>query len=249
LACSLPELQEALEFYLESILDGHEDGLEMSRFVVFEMDRLYALDKRIMNGALFYVFGRIRKRLRSDVPTFMFVDEFRAALSHPLAAKAFADYLFEGRKLNLAVWLIVQELSETLASPLKGAALEQAFTKICLSNPQALLEARKHYESIGCNGADIAAIAQAVPKSEYYVMSPGGNRLISLELGPVMLALLASGDKDRELLHSLTERLGRNRAVAAWFRLKGVEDWAQRYEVLSGLSEENAAKEAAVAYA
>jgi len=82
-----------------------------------------------MNGALFYIFERIKRRLSSDVPTFMFVDEFRAALSHPLAAKAFEEYLFEGRKLNLAVWLVVQELSRTLASPLKGAVLEQTGDK------------------------------------------------------------------------------------------------------------------------
>jgi type IV secretory pathway VirB4 component len=240
-------LQQALEFYLDSILDGAEDSLEMSRFVVFEMDRLYALDKRIMNGALFYIFQRIRERLRSDVPTFMFVDEFRAALSHPMAAKAFSDYLFEGRKLNLAVWLIVQELSETLASPLKGAALEQAFTKICLANPQALLEGRKNYEALGCNSADVAAIAEAVPKSDYYVMSPSGNRLISLELGPVMLSLLASGDKDRPRLDALIDRLGHAPAVAAWLRLRGLEDWAVRYEFLAQLGEEkNAAKEAAM---
>jgi type IV secretory pathway VirB4 component len=104
----------------------------MSRFVTFEMDQLYSLDQRIMNGALFYIFERIRRRLSSDVPTFMFVDEFRAALSHALAAKALEDYLFEGRKLNLMVWLVVQELSRTLASPLKGAVLEQTMTKICL---------------------------------------------------------------------------------------------------------------------
>jgi len=249
LACTLPQLQEALEYYLDSILDGNQDGLEMSSFTVFEMDRLYALDQRLMNGALFYVFGQIRKRLRSDVPTFLFVDEFRAALSHPIAAKAFGSFLFEGRKLNLAVWLIVQELSETLNSPLKGAALEQAFTKICLANPQALLEARRHYEALGANSADLAAVAQAVPKSEYYVMQPDGNRLISLELGPVMLALLASGDKDRERLDSLIAQLGRKAAVAAWFRLRGLDEWAERYESLAGISEENAAKEAAIAYA
>jgi type IV secretion system protein VirB4 len=249
LACTSPQLKEALEFYLDSILDGQEDGLEMSRFTVFEMDRLYALDKRIMNAALFYVFGRIRKRLRSDVPTFMFVDEFRAALSHPLAAKAFADYLFEGRKLNLAVWLIVQELSETLNSPLKGAALEQAFTKICLANPQALLEGRRHYEALGANSSDLIAIAQAVPKSEYYVMQPDGNRLISLELWPVMLALLASGDKDRERLDSLIEEKGQKAAVAAWLRLRGLDGWAERYEVLARINKQDAAKEAAIAYA
>jgi hypothetical protein len=67
-----------------------------------------------------------------------------------------------------------------------------------------------------------------------------------------MLALLASGDKEREQLDALIGRLGRERAVAAWFRLRGLEDWAKRYEFLAGITTselKNAAKEAAVAYA
>jgi type IV secretion/conjugal transfer VirB4 family ATPase len=244
LACTAPELKRALEAYLGSILDGEEDGIQMSRFTVFEMDQLYSLDKRLMNGALFYIFGKIRKRLRSDVPTFLFVDEFRAALSHPLAAKAFSTYLFEGRALNLAVWLVIQELGETLASPLKGAVLEQSFTKICLPNPQASLEARLNYESLGCNRADMMAIAGGVPKQDYYVMQPSGNRLISLELGPVVLALLKSGDKDREALDALIQQLGRQRAVEAWFRRHNLHDWADYYQVLAGIGP-NAATEAA----
>jgi type IV secretion/conjugal transfer VirB4 family ATPase len=249
MACSSRSLKEALDFYRNSILDGEQDALRLSRFTVFEMDQLYNLDQRIMNGTLFYVFARIRKRLRSDVPTFMFVDEFRAALSHPLAADAFRDYLFEGRKLNLAVWVVVQELTETLASPLKGAVLEQCFTKICLANPQALLEGRANYEALGCNNADIATIGSATPKSEYYVMQPDGNRLISLELGPVMLALLASSDRDRPRFKALVERLGREEAVAAWLRLRGLAEWAERYEFLAGIGPEVTAKEAVAQYA
>ena len=42
------------------ILNGDQDGLELSRFVTFEMHQLYALDQRIMNGTLFYIFERIR---------------------------------------------------------------------------------------------------------------------------------------------------------------------------------------------
>jgi type IV secretion system protein VirB4 len=198
-----------------------------------------------MNGALFYIFERIRRRLSSDVPTFMFVDEFRAALSHPLAAKAFEDYLFEGRKLNLAVWLVVQELSRTLASPLKGAVLEQTATRICLPNPQASLEGRANYVALGCNSMDIAAIAEGTPKSDYYVMSEDGNRLISLELGRVMLALLASGNHERATLDGLIQRYGRPRAAAEWLRLRQLPDEAERLEFLAWNGDEVAAKEAA----
>ena len=245
MACTLLPLKDALQFYCNGILDGDTDGLELSRFTVFEMDQLYSLDLRIMNGALFYLFERIKRRLRSDVPTFMFVDEFRAALSHPLAAKAFEDYLFEGRKLNLAVWLIVQELSRTLASPLKGAVLEQTATKICLPNAQASLEGRANYEALGCSPMDIAAISGGTPKSDYYVMSEDGNRMISLELGPVMLSLLASGDPERAALERLFHRYGPQRGVSEWLRSRRLSAAAERLEVLAGSGDEVAAKEAA----
>ena len=249
MACDSQELKQALEFYLGTILDGQEDGLALSRFSVFEMDRLYGLDKAVMNGVLFYLFARIRRRLRSDRPTFMFVDEFREALSHPIAARHFQDFLYEGRKLNLAVWLSVQELKETIESPLGGAVLGQIMTRICLPNAQALLEAKPQYVAIGCNNVDIALIAGATRKRDYYVMNPEGNRLISLELGRVMLALLASGDNDREHLDTLMQQLGHQRAVSVWLRERGAADWATRYEALAGIAGEPAAEEAAFVYA
>jgi type IV secretion system protein TrbE len=95
-------VKDTLEAYLGSILDGERDQISMSRFCVFEMDELYRMDKKTMNGALFYIFGKLRRRLTSNVPTLVTVDEFREALSHPIAAHAFDEFLFEGRKLNMA---------------------------------------------------------------------------------------------------------------------------------------------------
>jgi type IV secretion system protein VirB4 len=244
MACGVPALKNALQFYLNSILNGERDGLRLARLVTFEMHRLYALDQKIMNGTLFYIFERIRRRLSSDVPTFMFVDEFREALSHPIAAKAFKEYLFEGRALNLAIWLVIQELSETLASPLAGAVLEQRATTICLPNVQARFAGQGNYQALGCSEMDCLAIASATPKRDYYVMNADGKRMISLELGPVMLALLASGDSDRPALDSLIQRYGRPRAAVEWLRRRGLSAQAQRLEFLA-FGDEVAAKEAA----
>ena len=68
MAVASQEIKEALEFYLNGILDGERDNLSMSRFVVFEMDELYRLNKKTTNGVLFYIFPRIRRKLRSDIP-------------------------------------------------------------------------------------------------------------------------------------------------------------------------------------
>ena len=221
------EVKEALQVYLNGILDGQRDNLSMSRFCVFEMDALYRLDKKTMNGALFYIFARIRRRLSSSIPTLVTVDEFREALSHPMAAKYFDEFLFEGRKLNMAVWLVLQELSKVLNSPLKNAVLQQCFTKICLPNPQAVADGASDYEALGLNALDRELIAHAEPKAHYYVTSEDGKRMISLELGQVALAFLgASNDRDRAAVDALIAREGETWPVA-WLQSRGLSDWAE----------------------
>jgi type IV secretion system protein TrbE len=235
------QVKEALEVYLGGLLDGDRDNLSMSRFCVFEMDELYRLDKKTMNGALFYIFDKIRRRLTSRVPTLVTVDEFREALEHPMAAKAFDEFLFEGRKLNMAVWLVLQELSKALQSPLKNAILQQCFTKVCLPNPQAILEGAGDYELLGMTARDRERIAHAEPKSEYLVTSPDGKRMISLELGRVALSFLAaSSDADRALVDTLQAREGK-RWPAVWLRLRGLGDWADLYDTLIPAAKEAAA--------
>ena len=234
-------VKEALQFYVGGILDGERDGISMNRFCTFEMDELYRMDKRLMNGALFYIFSRIRRRLSSGVPTLVTVDEFREALEHPMAAKAFDDFLFEGRKLNMAVWVVVQELEKVLRSPMKGAVLQQCFTKVCLPNPQAILEAGGAYEQLGLNARDRSAIAQGQPKSHYYVATPEGKRMISLELGPVALSFLAaSNDRDQELVDRLIAQYGSTWPVA-WLQKRELPGWAARLAEITDPAAEEAA--------
>lgn len=235
-------VKEGIQVYRGGILDGERDEISLSRFCVFEMDELYRMDKKTMNGALFYIFNRIRRRLNSATPTLVSVDEFRESLEHPQAAKAFNDFLFEGRKLNMAVWLVVQELGQVLNSPLKGAVLEQCFTKVCLPNPQAILEAQAAYEKLGLNRRDCEFLAHAQPKAHYYVTSPDGKRMISLELGPLVLAFLtASGDVERALVDTLAARHGRSWPVV-WLKQRGPSEWAPRLaELLDSAVEKEAA--------
>ncbi len=231
-ACGDPALKSALQFYLKSLLNGNADTLHVSKFMTFEMEELCSLDPRIMNGALFYVFGRIRQRLCSEIPTFMFVDEFTAALGHPIAAEAFRKYLFEGRSLNLALWAVVQEIATTLASPLRAAILGMPKTKIFLAAPQAILSEAANYELMGCSAVDRVAIANATPKSHYYICQPDGNRLVSFEMGRGFLAFLSSGDKDRRKLNDWIRRYGRSEAVARWLEHQDLPEHAAQYRRL-----------------
>jgi type IV secretion system protein VirB4 len=229
------EVQDALVFYIDSILDGDRDNIRLSRFSVFEMDELYRMDPKLMNGALFYIFGRIRKRLNSEVPTLVTVDEFREALSHELAAKYFNDFLFEGRKLNMSVWLIVQEMSRVLDSPLRGAVLEQCHTKVLLPNSLATADGASSYALMGLNNRDRELIANATPKSDYYVAAVDGNkRMISLELQELTLAFIAaSGEPDRALVDKLSAEYG-NHWPGEWLRRRGLIEWADKFHEVAG---------------
>lgn len=227
---------EALDFYTigsanGGMLDGVQDQLRLSRFCVFEMDELYRLDQRIVNGVLFYLFHRITKRAHSSRPTLVTGDEFREALSHPVAAKGFEDFLCEGRKINMAVWVAMQEIRKVLTSPLKSVILGQCKTKVLLPNPDALGEEADAYEALGTTLADREQIAGGTPKRDYYHLSPDGRRMISLDLGKVFLALLDSNDTDRPQVDALRAQYG-PRWVVEWLRRKGLEahGWPQFLE-------------------
>jgi type IV secretory pathway VirB4 component len=238
LAVADEEIQEAMLHYTIAgasggILDGKADSLSISRFSVFEMDELYKTDPKIMNAVLLYLFRRIHKRLTSSRPTLISVDEFREALHHPVAWKAFDDFLNEGRKLNTCVWLALQDLQKVMDSPLKATIIEQCKRRILMPNGQAK-EAeggRACYSALGLNSADIDLIASAQAKAEYYDVSPDGKRVISLNAGPVLLAFLSSDDADRA---KVDELIARNPSTwqADWLRYKGLprSGWAEFLE-------------------
>jgi type IV secretion/conjugal transfer VirB4 family ATPase len=220
----------ALESYLGGILDGDRDNLSLARLTVFEMDELYRLDKRTMNGAIFAIVAKMRQRLSSSIPTLVCCDEFREALSQEFAAKAFNEFLLEGRKLNTAVFLVVQELSKVLDSPLRTAVLESCLTRVLLPNPQATAEGASAYEALGLSARDREIIANAQPKSDYYIASPDGKRLVSLELGQLALSFLAaSSDKDCARVDLLMSRHPHSWQVH-WLRERGATEWADVLE-------------------
>ena len=233
-----PEIAKALQFFTignvasGGILDGRHDNLTLSRLSVFEVETLYSMDTKITSAVLFYIFNRIWRTLTPASPTLVSVDELRASLDQPLAVQNFEKFLVEGRKLNMALMLSIQEIGKVLESPLKTTINRECATKIFLANPTAATGERKIYEDFGMDETDIELIASAQPKADYYWTSPEGRRRIHLALGSVALSfLVASGKQDRELVDSMSERNPQGWA-ADWLRRRGLTEWSRRLDGL-----------------
>ena len=97
-----------------------------------------------------------------------------------------------------------------------------------MPNQRAREEALKNfYQRFGLNPRQIDLIAEATPKSDYYMVSPRGNRLFSLSLGLIAKAFCgASAPDDQKLMDHLLADEDASGFAARWLKAKGLTDEA-----------------------
>jgi type IV secretion system protein VirB4 len=229
------ELRELLNYFclggpLGHLLDSETDCLGTGRFLTFETENLFPLSEKAVVPVLLYLFRRIEKRL-TGAPTLVPLDEAWVFLRNPLFRERVREWLKTLRKMNGTVLLATQNLSDIFNSPIKDVVLESCPTKILLPNAEAGNPASKaFYESIGLNEREIGIVQKALPKREYYCVSPMGRRKIALGLGGVALSFVGvSGKERRQEALEIMATYG-DGWVPQWLRRRGLEDWAQFYE-------------------
>ncbi len=211
------EIKDALHHYtvdgpMGQLLDAEEDGLALGAFQCFEIEELMNMGERNLVPVLTYLFRRIEKRL-SGAPSLIILDEAWLMLGHPVFRDKIREWLKVLRKANCAVVLATQSISDAERSGIIDVLKESCPTKICLPNGAAREPgAREFYERIGFNERQIEIVATAIPKRDYYVVSPEGRRLFDMALGPVALSFVgASGKEDLKRIRALHLEHG-----AAW---------------------------------
>jgi len=229
------EVRNALEHFTlsganGSLLDAKEDALGQSSFMVFEMESLLGYSEKAVSAVLLYLFRRIEKRL-TGAPTLILMDEAWVALRNELFRDKLRDWLKTVRKNNGVVVMATQNLSDIFNSAVKDVILESCPTKILLPNAEAGNEAsRRFYESIGLNSREIQIIQCALPKRDYYIVSPLGRRLIQLGIGPVALSFVGiNAAEERQAAERLMDKYG-DSWKAEWLRQRGLSEWAAWYE-------------------
>jgi type IV secretion system protein VirB4 len=239
------EVRSALEVYtlsgpLGRLLDADKDGLRDGRLMVFEMDNLMKYgdgNSKATVAVLLYLFRRIQKKLDGR-PTLIVLDEAWVYLRDELFREYLRDWLKTLRKLNAVVVLATQNLSDIFNSGISDVVMEACPTKILLANAEAAnVQSRRLYEAVGLNDREIQIVQGAIPKRQYYVVSPEGRRLISLGLGGVALAFVGvNGPDDRKKAEEVM-RANPRTWQAEWLRQRGRADWADWWREVEGVLE------------
>ena len=161
-------------------LDADNDALGTSRFQTFEIEALMAMGEKVLLPVLTYLFHRIEQRLDGR-PTLVVLDEAWVMLANGAFGAKIEDWLRTLRKKNAAVVLSTQSLVEVANSPQRDVILESRPTKILLPNPEAQNPVTAElYRKFGLTSRQIEMLAFAVPKRQYYYVSPAGRRLFDL---------------------------------------------------------------------
>lgn len=223
------EIKDALHHYtvdgpMGHLLDAEADGLTLSSFQTFEIEQLMTMGDRTLIPVLLYLFRRIEMRLTGS-PSLIILDEAWLMLGHPVFRDKIREWLKVLRKANCAVILATQSISDAEQSGIIDVLKESCPTKICLPNGAAH-ESGTHefYERIGFNDRQIEIVANALPKREYYVVSPEGRRLFDMALGPTTLSFVgAAGKDDLKRIQELRDVHGRD-WPGLWLKQRGIEN-------------------------
>ena len=208
----------------DAVTTGDEEG---ARHQVFELRHLLDLDDKILVPVLLYLFRRVERGLDGR-PTLIVIEELWAPLMRTVFANRIRQWLLTLRKQNAAVVLVAHTPAQLDAVPAKQVLMESCPTRILLPNPDAANSANARlYRDLGLNDRELALIASAVPKRDYYLTSPLGRRMVRLELGPIALAFLGSpAGMPPEAVRDTVSRLARDKGnvwPAAWLRRLGLE--------------------------
>jgi type IV secretion system protein VirB4 len=227
------EIKQALTRYtlkgpMGRYIDDNEDALLTARFVTFELETLQ--NSPALIPMLLYLFHRIEQRLDGR-PTLIVVDEAWVALTKSFFGAKLEQWLRDCRKKNAAVWLATQSLDDLRRSEYRSVILESCPTKIYLPNPEATTDnITDIYRDFGLTNRQIQIVAEAVPKREYYLVSPKGRRLFDLALEPLTLSFVGASSKEhlrraRELIAEYGEPW-----PIYWLRERNLPEWVAQLE-------------------
>lgn len=202
--------------------DHVEDDFELADITCTELGKLFE-DALVAPLFLEYAFQRVRMQL-DGTPTLIDVEECWYMLIHEQFAARLDDWLRTLAKKNAFVVLTTQGLAELAKSQYFGTILDNIANTIFLPNAKAPAHEALYVDKFSLHPEQIALIRDAVPKLNYYIVTPTMSRMAVVSLPPAVLACVRSDSRAQKIFkkHYATR--------------SDREDWKERYvnEVVTG---------------
>jgi type IV secretion/conjugal transfer VirB4 family ATPase len=214
--------QYTIDGLMGHLLDADEDGLGLSDFMTFEIEKLMGLGEKFALPVLLYLFRRIEESLDGR-PTLIILDEAWLMLAHRVFCSKIAEWLDSMAKKNCSVLMATQHLSHAANSGILDVIVESTASKIFLPNVHAKnKDSAPLYAQMGLNSRQMDIITTAVPKRDYYYVSEKGRRLYRLAIGPLAHAFVGCTDQESlATIQALDEQHG-DKWVHEWLNTKGL---------------------------
>lgn len=213
---------------IQKMMNGLSDSLGNNAVIGMEMGELLKLPESIYIPIVRAIFHRLTRLFQDRKPTLLILEEAWSFLRHEIFENMLEDWLLTLRKFNVAVGFISQNIEHVTTSRISGTIKESCPTKFYLPNHNIYDESvAKKYLEFGLNEQQVAMIGLSVPKRDYYMTSPIGNRLIQLDLDPLSLAFMGiSKEKDIKKFQE-TYRENDERWILDWLDYKGLTQWRE----------------------
>lgn len=212
------------------LFDSNVDRFGSGRWQVFEMETLMNTPA-IVPATLDYLFHRIEAQLKEDgAPSMIVLDECWLYLKNPIFAEKLREYFKDMRKKNTGIIFATQNLSDIADSEIANTVMGNCPTQIFLPNIKATNEHNMAlYRSFGLNDRQIHILSQAMPRRQYYLTTPKGNRLFELSLQPVEKAFVtATSKEDQIMIDQLLREYPREEFTWRWLEYKHLPEEAAK---------------------
>jgi len=174
------------------IFDGDATRINDSRWILFEMSELMELKDKVVAPAIMFLFHFLEKRFKGQM-TLLVVDEAWRFLDNEAFRNKMRQWLKELRKKHVFCVFATQEVADGANSPIASTLIQNCPTKIYLADPEAYNNAES-YMKFGLTEDEVALLAMARKKRDYYFKNPQGTRLFQLSLGIIFLSLMRAQD-------------------------------------------------------
>lgn len=205
---------------LSRYFDNVEDDFSLGDFTAIEMGGLF-MNPRLASAFLEYAFYRIKREL-DGTPTLIYIEEAWFMLSDERFTARINDWLRTLAKKNTFLVMATQSLDELASSDIFATIIDNIPNKIFLANNNANAHYEMYTRKFGLNSEQVEQIRMAIPKTNYYIVTPTLARMAIARFSPNVLACLRSDSRAQKIFTKHYE----NRLEEDNWKLKYIEEVA-----------------------